>query len=214
MFAGLIPHTPKTYASWPTTKEVRFEPLPKKAAVKLWHQARAFERQTRQPGHQDGAIGRNGLAVLHSLLFDFLNYASGALYPSGEAIAEKAAISPASAWRGIANLKAAGILHRVRRCVEDRTEDGRFFLRQLTNAYHVLGIANWIGFKPAPEAPPPQSGTWGDHPPMPSPLEQASILAGSGGTVTARLAALEADPGDRLAQSLARLGRLVHGPKP
>jgi hypothetical protein len=42
---------PKTYAAWPvwhdsTTKEVRFQPMPKKKAVKLWHRARDFDRQT------------------------------------------------------------------------------------------------------------------------------------------------------------------------
>ena len=42
---------------------------------------------------QDGAIGRNGLAVLHALIFDFMNFASGALYPSYESIAKKANVS-------------------------------------------------------------------------------------------------------------------------
>jgi hypothetical protein len=28
-----------------------------------------FERQTRLPGRQDGALGRNGLAILHAMLF-------------------------------------------------------------------------------------------------------------------------------------------------
>src|SRR5271167_3560688 len=92
LFAGLIPPAPKTYAAWPvwhdsTTREVKFQPMKKKEAAKLWHKARDFERQTRQPGHQDGAIGRNGLAILQTMLFDFLNYASGALYPSYAAIA-------------------------------------------------------------------------------------------------------------------------------
>ena len=58
---------PKTYAAWPVwrdsaTADVRFAPLPKKQAVQLFHRARQFERQTRQPGRQDGAVGRNGLA--------------------------------------------------------------------------------------------------------------------------------------------------------
>ena len=83
LFPGMIPPAPQTYAAWPvwrdsTTKEVKFQPMPKRQAVKLWHDARRFERQTRQPGYQDGAIGRNGLAMLQALLFDFLNYASGA----------------------------------------------------------------------------------------------------------------------------------------
>jgi hypothetical protein len=86
ILAGLPGGQTPSYAPSPvwrdsTTKDVKFQPLPKKKAVKIWHDARRFERKTRQPGKQDGALGRNGLAVLHALLFDFLNYANGALYP-------------------------------------------------------------------------------------------------------------------------------------
>ena len=78
---------PKTYAAWPvwsdsTTKTIRFQPLPKKAATRLYHRARAFDRQTNKPGHHGGAVGPTGLQVLHTLIFDFLNYASGRLDPS------------------------------------------------------------------------------------------------------------------------------------
>src|ERR1700758_4785770 len=67
----------KSYAPSPvwrdsTTDKVQFHPLPKKKAVKLYHKARKFERQTRQKGKQDGAVTRNGLAVLHAMIFGFL----------------------------------------------------------------------------------------------------------------------------------------------
>jgi hypothetical protein len=83
---------PKTYAAWPvwrdsTMAEVKFQRMPKRQAVKLYHDARRFERQTRQPGRQDGALGRNGLAVLHAMLFDIINYASGRLEPGYAKIA-------------------------------------------------------------------------------------------------------------------------------
>ena len=79
--------TQRTYAPWPvwrdsTTAKVKFAPVKKKDAVKWFHKARQFERQTRQPGKQDGALGRNGLAVLHTLIFDILNYATGRLDPA------------------------------------------------------------------------------------------------------------------------------------
>jgi hypothetical protein len=185
LFPGLSPPAPQTYAAWPvwrdsTTKEVKFQPMPKRQAVKLWHDARRFERQTRQPGKQDGAIGRNGLAVLHALLFDFLNYRSGALYPSWSAIAVRACISDRSVGRGLVKLKAAGVLNRLRRCVEDWI-DGRFTLRQETNAYAVLPCSQWHGYYAPPPAPPPDPGTWGDHPPMPSAIGQALIVARDGG---------------------------------
>jgi hypothetical protein len=170
-FPGMLPPA-KTNAAWPvwrdsTTKEARFAPMTKRQAVRLWHDARRFERQTRQARHQDGAIGRNGLAILHALLFDFLNYRSGALYPSQAAIAEAAAISERSVARGLAKLKESGVLDWLRRAVPVVTEGGGFILRQISNAYHVCSTANWKGYKPPPPPPPPAPGTWGDHPPMP-----------------------------------------------
>ena len=42
---------------------------------------------------------RDGLAILHALLFDFLNYRSGALYPSWAAISDAANISERSVIR-------------------------------------------------------------------------------------------------------------------
>src|SRR3954449_9144419 len=88
----------RSYAPWPvwrdsTTKTVKFMPLKKKQAVQIFHKARAFERQTRPKGKQDGALGRNGVLVLHALIFDFLNFATGRLDPAIESIAKKACIS-------------------------------------------------------------------------------------------------------------------------
>jgi hypothetical protein len=217
LFPDLIPSSPQsTYAAWPvwrdsTTKEVKFQPLPKKQAVRLWHDARRFERQSRQPGRQDGAVTRNGLAVLHALLFDFLNYASGALYPSYATIAERACICERSVARGLTALKAAGVINWLRRCVES-WHNGGFILRQESNAYAVLPCSQWHGYVPPPPAPPPGPGTWGDHPPLPSLIAQAVAARASIGTQE-RLALLESDPRDELALALARLGKLIHGAK-
>jgi len=213
----MIPPAPRTYATWPvwrdsTTKTVKFQPMTKREAVKLWHDARRFERQTRQPGKQDGAIGRNGLAVLHALLFDFLNYRSGALYPSWAAIAFKACISPRSVGRGLVMLKAAGVLNWLRRCVEDWI-DGRFTLRQETNAYAVLPCSQWRGYFAPPPAPPPHGSSWGEQPPIGSALDLAATVAREGGSRAECFVALESDPGDGLAAQLARLGRLMSGAK-
>src|SRR3954451_11723944 len=135
--------TLRTYAPWSvwrdsTTKTVKFMPLPKKRAVRIFHKARAFERQTRPKGKQDGALGRNGLLVLHALIFDFLNYATGRLDPAIATIARKAAISVSSAKRGLANLKQSGVLHWMRRAAETRDEKGRFCEEQDTNAYGLI----------------------------------------------------------------------------
>ncbi len=214
LFGGMIPPAPKTYAAWPvwhdsTTKEVKFQPMKKKEAAKLWHKLRKYENQSKQPGHQDGAIGRNGILIMQSLLFDFLNYVSGALYPSYAAIAEKAGISPSSVYRGLNKLRAAGVLNWVRRCKEEWI-DGRFTLKQESNAYAVLPSSQWNGFSEPPPAPPPAAGTWGDHPPMPCGLDLASIVRREGGSLSAQIAALEGDEGDPLARALAGLGRLIN----
>ena len=214
LFGGLIPPAPKTYAAWPvwhdsTTKEVKFQPMKRKEAAKLWHKARKFENQTKEPGKQDGAIGRNGILIMQSLLFDFLNYVSGALYPSYAAIAEKSGVSLSSVYRGLNKLRDAGVLNWVRRCKEEWI-DGRFTLKQESNAYAVLPSSQWNGFSEPPPAPPPAAGTWGDHPPMPCGLDLASIVRREGGSLSAQIAALEGDEGDPLARALAGLGRLIN----
>lgn len=202
--------TSRTYAPSPiwrnsTTDQVKYQPMKRKDAAKLWHEARRFERSTRQPGKQDGALGRNGLAVLYALLFDFLNYASGRLDPAIATIAKAANISERSARRGLDALKRFGVVNWVRRCMTELGEAGRVVFKQLSNAYAVLPISQWFGHRPRPEAPPPERGTWGDHPPLPSVIEQAAAAE----TFAGKLAALELDAGDSLAASLARWGRAV-----
>jgi hypothetical protein len=201
LFGSSLTHARYPVWSGSTTAEVRFQPMPKRQAVKLWHAARDFERQTRRPGRQDGALGRNGLAVLHALIFDFLNYRSGALYPSRLAIAAKGCISERSVGRGLANLKAAGVLDWVRRCVGEMI-DGRFTLRQETNAYGICPQGSWRGYRAPQAAPTPDPGTWGATPPM-------DLYREAGSDRAARLAALACDPSDKLALALASLGRFV-----
>ena len=114
---------PKTYAAWPvwsdsTTKEIRFQPMPKKAATRLWHRARDFDRQTRRKDHHGGAVGHAALQVLHALIFDFLNYRSGRLDPSYAAIARKANVCERTVANALKRLRELGILNWVRRCAE------------------------------------------------------------------------------------------------
>jgi hypothetical protein len=204
----------KTYAPSPvwrdsTTDDVKFHPLPKKAAVKLYHRARDFERRTRQPGKQDGAITRNGLAVLHALIFDFLNPRTGQLDPAQTTIARKACICPRSVARGLAALKLAGVLNWLRRCTPT-FKDGRCVLDQDTNAYAILPSSQWRGYVAPPEAPPPPSGTWGDHPcGMREPMEEAVTEQRQGGSMEAVIRQLELDQPHSVAAALARLGRAM-----
>jgi hypothetical protein len=197
----------RIYAPWPvwsgsTTTPIRFAPLAKKAAVKLWHRARDFDRGTHQPGHHGGAVGHTGLAVLHALIFDFLNHRTGRLDPSYAAIAAKAGVCVRTVASALKRLRELGILNWVRRCAES-WQDGRFMLAQETNAYAVLPESQWRGYRPPAELPGPAPGTWGDPPPMLSTLAQAALE----GDLAGKVAVLASDPNDGLVAALARLGR-------
>jgi hypothetical protein len=206
---------PKTYAPYPvwsesTTKEIKFQGMPKRIATKLWHRARDFDRKTRQKGsgQHGGVLGHTALQVFHALIFDFLNFTSGRLDPSYAAIARKANLCERAVASALQKLRSFGLLNWVRRCAED-WEDGRFVLRQETNAYAILPDSQWRGYTPPVEAPPPHSDTWGATPPLPSLIAQAAAEAGTGGTLRHLVGILDSDPGDELAGALARLGRAM-----
>ncbi|MBV9825721.1 MAG: hypothetical protein JO001_08610 [Alphaproteobacteria bacterium] len=199
-----------TSALWPVWRdsargEVRFVPLSKKRAAKRWHKARAFDRQTHTAGKHGGVIGRTALAVLYVLLFDFLDYKTGQLDPSYDAIARKAGVCRRAVADALQRLKAFGLLHWQRRCREATDALGRFCLKQETNAYAVLPSSQWRGYFEAPAAPPPDPGTWGDHPPLPDQLAQALADRAAGDSARSVLARLADDPADSVACALAGL---------
>ena len=205
-----------TYAPSPcwrdsTTKPVKWQHMTPDAAKELYRQAEDFERQTRRPGKQDGALGRNGLAVLRALIFGFLNYTTGQLDPGYASIARRACMSVRSVARGLANLKRAGVLNWLRRCTPI-FETGRCILEQITNAYTLIPASQWRGYRPSARRstpPGPQPGTWGDHPPLPDALTAAMTERREGGTWHGVLRELENDPTDVLAKAVAGLGRAM-----
>lgn len=210
-----VPTPTPTHAVWPVwANSARHQvkppkPATKAEAVRLWHRLREFERQTRRPGRQDGTVTRNGLAVAHALIFDFLNHRTGRLDPAYETIARKAAISIRSVARGLQALKAAGVLAWVRRCVEVM-RDGRYSLEQESNLYHLQPVTAWRGYDAPREAPAPEAGTWGDHPcGIRDALTEAVADIRQGAAVLTTLKQLENDPRNPLAAALARLGRAI-----
>ena len=203
----------KTYAPSPVWSgsvagPVKYRPAPKREAARLYHQARRFERQTRQPGRQDGALGRNGLAVLHALVFDFLNFRTGRLDPGYKAIARAANISVRSVARGLAKLKAAGVLNWLRRCSATVDEAGRFALAQETNLYALNPSSQWNGYA---ESAPPPAPEWGAHPcGMRDPLAEALAERRHGASPAAIARHLaEADADDGPDGAVLRLARAV-----
>jgi len=201
---------PETRAPWPvwsgsTAEEIRFQPMPKKAAVQLWHRARDFDRQTRREHHHGGAVGPAALQVLHTLIFDFLNFKTGRLDPGYAAIARAANVCERTVATAIQRLRELGILNWVRRCAES-WRDGRKVREQQTNAYAVLPATQWHGFRPPQDPPAPAPGTWGDHPPLPRTMDEAMAARRTGGNLGELVQILGSDPGDGLARALARLG--------
>jgi hypothetical protein len=204
----------KTYAPAPiwsgsVAGPVKYRPLTKREAVRLYHQARRFERQSRQPGRQDGALGRNGLAILYCLVFDFLHYRSGRLDPGYKAIARAAAISVRSVARGLQKLKAVGVISWLRRCDVTVDEAGRAVLTQETNAYAIAPSAQWAGYREPTPAPEPE---WGAQPcGARDPLIEARADWRHGASTAAIARGLvEADADDGPDGAVLRLGRAVY----
>jgi hypothetical protein len=214
LLSGLLALTEQTHAPHPvwsgsTSKPVQFTPLPKKVAMRLWRQAQEFDRQTKEKGRHGGAVGHTALQVLHSLIFDFLNFATGRLDPSQAAIAHKANLCPRAVSDALKRLHGLGILTWVRRCAEN-WEGGRYVRRQQTNAYALLPSTGWHGFRPPhDDPPPPHPDTWGKPPAMPSILAAAAIERRAGGTLKAAIQVLELGPVNGLEAALARLGRAM-----
>ena len=204
----------EAHTTWPvwhgsTTTKVTFQPLPKKAAVKLWHRARDFDRQTRRKGHHGGVVGPTALQVLQVLLFDFLHFATGQLDPSYAAIARKANLCERAVADALARLKTLGMLNWLRRA-KPSCEGGAFALVQDTNAYAVLPATQWHGYRPPPECPPPAPGTWGDHPcGLRAPLTEAVAEQRHGGGTEAVVRQLDLSAPSSLESVLARLGKAV-----
>ena len=204
-----------SYAPWrvwseSTTRETRFVPMPKKAAIRAYHKAVEWNRSGKLAGRHGGLIGSHVLLVLHTLIFDFLNHATGRLDPSYNAIQRKTRLCRQTVARALARLKDLGIINWIRRCTEDTDDCGRFVLRQETNAYAILPPTQRRGGYTDPASPePPHPGTWGACPPLPSLIEQASAAMQEGSTRAAIVTCLEDDPHDRLAAALASLGRAL-----
>ena len=208
----------KTYAAhrvWKgsTTAEIKTQPINKQQRVRLYHDARRFDRQTRghmpseyRPGKisaRQGKLGIAGLAVLHALLFDFHNNRTGRMDPCWETLADAANLSRATVARALARLKAAGVLNWVKRCAPDleQQEAGGFLMRQISNLYGVAPVGQWLGYRRPPDPPPPDPASWGAAPPLPA----LGLEAGDGRQRMQTI--LDGAPPDSLAGALARATR-------
>lgn len=204
--------SPKSYAPSPvwsgsTTKAIRWIGIGKKAASKIWHQARLWDRHTRVRGKHGGIIGRSALSVLYALIWDCLSWKNGRLDPSIDRIAELASLGRTATIDALKKLKQLKIIDWVRRCESYTDEAGHHRLRQLTNAYGVAGPDQWPRPKP-PEPPAPHRQELGYPEPQPEVLE-AAIASLREPSSKATYGTLMSDQTDRLAVALAQLGRAM-----
>lgn len=204
-----------SYASWhvwsgSTLKETRFVPMPRKAAARIYYKALKWNGRGKVRGRHGGLLGMPALLVLHTMIFEFLNHRTGRLDPGYDAIKRKTRLCRQTIARALARLKELGIIHWQRRCIPGTDEQGRFILRQKTNAYAVLPPSQWHGFVDDEPPPPPHPETWA-VPSLPSLIEQGCADLHSGDSRKAVLSRLDADPGDALASRLADLFRTVSG---
>src|SRR4029079_1075080 len=202
--SAVLPGFSQPRALWPVWRgsvagPVRFAALSRKQAAQLWHKARRWDRETRQPGRHGGVIGRTALGTLYPLLFDFLNHKTGRLDPSLDAIAHKAGCCRRAVVDALARLRDLGLLHWQRRCEETRDAEGRFRLRHRTNAYGLLPPSQWRGYRDI-DPPPPDPATLGAPERIPEAIE-AAVAEIIRGQRSAAVAVLEADPRDRLAMA-------------
>ncbi len=203
-----------SYAPWQvwsgsTTKDARFVPIPKKAAIRVYHKAVQWNRRGKLTGRHGGLIGSHVLLVLHTLIFDFLNHTTGRLDPSYSALQKATRLCRQTIASALATLKELGIIHWVRRCREDKDQYGRFVLRQETNAYAILPTTQWRGYTDDAEPQSLHPASWGACPPLPSVIEEASTTAQGGGSIAAAIARLDNDPRDPVAAALSSLGRAL-----
>jgi hypothetical protein len=203
-----------SYASWhvwsgSTTQDVKFVPLPRKVATRIYHKAVRWNAQGKIAGRHGGLIGMPALEVLHTLIFGFLNYKTGRLDPGYDAIQRRTRLCRQTVARALARLKALGILHWQKRSRAAKDEYGRFILIQQTNAYGIRPPSQWNGYIDAEPPEPPHPSTWGATPPQPSLIEQAAMDWRDGDSMGSVLSRLSADPGDNLAARVASLFRSV-----
>jgi hypothetical protein len=145
--------------------------------------------------------------VYYALALDFQNFLTGRLDPSYDTIAEKAGCCRRAVADALALLRDLGMIAWQRRCEETQDAEGRFRLRQRTNAYAVLPSSQWIGYRDN-DPPPPSPDTLGAPNRVPDPIE-AAVAELTHGQRMASLAALEVDPCDALATALAAFGRAI-----
>lgn len=126
-------------------------PLDRNERAKIYFLALALERKTKPPGRRNGVLGYVGLAVLHALMFQFLNRATGLCCPSYYALQDVTGLCRQSIACGLARLERTGIVRIVRRlCRQHVNRDGWSFVNttQATSLYAMHRPPAWAEHLP------------------------------------------------------------------
>ena len=182
-------------------------PMPKKAAVRLWHRARDFDRGTHQPGRHGGAVGHTGAAGAARAdlrLPELSHRPAGPVLCGDRPQGRTSACAPSPRrWRGCASSASSTGCAAAPRAGGTA---GSCWSRRPTPT-PCCRRRQWRGYRPPAEPPAPAPGTWGEPPPMPDVLAPGGAGGPAGGRSAVGGAGARADPKDRLAAALARLGR-------
>jgi len=121
-------------------------PLDREAKVRVMACAKAWNARHRLPGQHRGPLTRATGEVLEALLWGFHNAASGACFPSYEAIAAKAECCRDTVCEAIKALAFAGVLTWVNRIVRERVRERDLF-GQWGTRWRVLRTSNAYVFR-------------------------------------------------------------------
>lgn len=205
---------------WPVWKNSRrgdykFVPVDKTEVTRWFHLACSWNASRQagpgRPRRYGGILGSAFIRVLQSLIFDFLDYKTGRLDPSYNAIAKKTGLGRSTVAVALKLGHRAGVIHWDRRCkLVPATTGRRQELRQETNAYTILSPHNWRGYKPAKKekAPPPHPKTWGA---VKEPPRIYKTLYGDVSSIDVEIALASTDPverrhGERLSAVIQQYG--------
>lgn len=192
---------------WPCRKgavdksRARYEAVSKKNLWRWYNKLKRWKRIKDLPG-----AGRVCLLVYQALM-DVINESSGRLDPGYLKIAAGAHCSRSSVGTVLKVLRQLGVLTWDQCCTRGPGKNGKFTIKQDTNAYRFLPPDQWKGYVDTTPPPPPlpYPDTCG-APAAVATAAQLFIEAGeTGGTWPQRINMLAIDPLDHLACGLARI---------
>ncbi|NKD45988.1 hypothetical protein HEQ69_09735 [Haematospirillum jordaniae] len=113
------------------------KPPPRKTVLRWKEQLAASPEVQRYEGR-----GRSVLAVYRAFV-EMINWETGELTCSYKTLGEKAGYGQTTVYKALKFLREQGIIFAVNRCIKRTFDNGRFLLKQVSNAYAFLSPARW-----------------------------------------------------------------------